>query len=274
MILGIDVGGSTTKIVGLDADGECVGMMSAEANDQLTSAFGAFGKFTATCGLAMSDVRQIAVTGVGSSYLSDGIYDIPTNRVGEFEAIGLGGLKLAGLDEAIMVSVGTGTALVRASNGQIRHLGGSGVGGGTLRNLAGRFAGAYHFSTITEMAASGDLSAVDLTLGDISREKIGNLPPDTTVANFGNLKDTATHADIVLGLINMIFESIGMMAVFAASNDSVKDIVLVGSLSVMDRAEPVFEGLANMHGLRFHIPKNAKYATAMGAALACLNHLS
>ena len=268
MILGIDVGGSTTKIVGLDSRGECTGMMQVKADDQLTSAFGAFGKFMATHALTMGDIRQIVLTGVGSSYLGMGMYDIPTTRADEFEAIGLGGLKLAGLDEAVMVSVGTGTALVRASQGEIVHLGGSGVGGGTLLNLAGRFAGANHFSTITELAGQGNLSAVDLTLGDISKEKIGNLPPGTTVANFGNLKDTASHGDIVLGLINMIFESIGMMAVFAALNDYVKDIVLVGSLSVLDQAAPVFNALSKIHNVRFHIPPNAMYATALGAALS------
>lgn len=269
MILGIDVGGSTTKIVGLNGDRNCVGMMQVEAKDQLTSAFGAFGKFITTYNLSMGDIKQIVLTGVGSSYLGDSIYDIPTKRVNEFEAIGLGGLNLAGLEEAIIVSIGTGTAIVRASREGIVHLGGSGVGGGALLNLAGRFANTKRFASIMELANKGELSAVDLTLGDISKVSIGNLPPDTTVANFGNLKDSATSADVVLGLINMIFESIGMMAVFTTLNDSVKDIVVVGSLSVLDHAVLVFKALSDMHAVRFHIPERAMYATALGAALSC-----
>ena len=269
MILGIDVGGSTTKIVGLMPSGECIGMMQVEASDQLTSAYGAFGKFTAEYNLPIGDITKIAVTGVGSSYLESGMYNIPTKRVDEFKAIGLGGLNLAKLSSAVIVSVGTGTALVKAANGQITHIGGSGVGGGTLINLAERFAGAHSFPSITNLASSGNLNAVDLKLKDISKETIGNLPPGTTVSNFGNIQDTATSSDIVLGLINMIFESVGMMAVFATLNDMVKDIVLIGSLSVIDQASSVFGALAKLHtNNRFHIPKDAIFATAVGAALA------
>ena len=267
MVLGIDVGGSTTKIVGLSSKENCIGMMQVEAKDQLTSAFGAFGKFTAEYGLRMGDIQQIVLTGVGSSYLQ-GMYDIPTKRVDEFLAIGLGGLRLAGLESAVIISIGTGTALVRARGRDITHIGGSGVGGGTLSKLAGRFAGASSFDSITALASQGDLGAVDLRLGDISREKIGNLPPDTTVSNFGNLQDSATPADIVRGLVNMIFESVGMMAVFATLRDDISDVVLIGSLSVVDQAKEVLDNLSGMYPIRFHIPPNAIYATAVGAALS------
>jgi len=145
-------------------------MMQVEAKDQLTSAFGAFGKFTAAHGLKMQDIRQIVLTGVGASYLQ-GMYDIPTKRVDEFLAIGLGGLRMAGLDSAIIVSVGTGTALVRAEGGNITHLGGSGVGGGTLQKLAGRFAGASSFETITAMAAKGIYLPWTYSLGTSPKKK-------------------------------------------------------------------------------------------------------
>jgi len=269
MVLGIDVGGSTTKIVGLKPNGDCIGMMQVEAGDQITSAFGAFGKFTSTYKLPIGDIKQIMVTGVGASYLEAGMYNIPTKRVDEFLAIGLGGLNLAGLSQAIIVSVGTGTALVKATQDGITHIGGSGVGGGTLTNLAERFAGAHSFASITSLASQGNLGNVDLRLSDISKETIGNLPPGTTVSNFGNIQDTVSSADIALGLINMIFESIGMMAVFATLNDTVKGIVLIGSLSVIDQASAVFGTLAKLHPSNsFHIPKNAIFATAVGAALS------
>jgi len=267
MVLGIDVGGSTTKIVGFSSKENCVGMMQVEAKDPLTSAFGAFGKFMASYKLGMGDIKKIVMTGVGASYLQS-MYDIPTSRIIEFKAIGLGGLKLAGLKSAIIVSIGTGTALVRAASDEITHIGGSGVGGGTLQKLASRFAGTSNFDSIMSLATQGDLGAVDLRLGDITREKIGNLPPETTVSNFGNLKDGATSADIVRGLINMIFESVGMMAVFATLNDDISDVVLIGSLTIVDQARDVLESLSRMHPICFHVPQDAIYATAVGAALS------
>jgi len=269
MILGIDVGGSTTKIVGLNQRGDVAGMLQVEASDQVTSAFGAFGKFIAAHKLKMSDITKIVVTGVGASYITEGMYDIPTTHVDEFLAIGFGGLKLANRNSAIIVSVGTGTALVRATDAEITHLGGSGVGGGMLLNLSERFAGAHSFNSLKNLAFQGNLGKVDLRLSDITTNQIGNLPPTATVANFGNLKDDATSADIVLGLTNMIFESIGMMAIFASRNDSVKDIVLIGSLSEIEHAHKVFEMLSKLYtDLHFHIPPHAIYATALGAALS------
>lgn len=268
IVLGIDVGGSTTKIVGFKGD-LCIGMLQVDAGDQLTSAFGAFGKFTAEYGLRMQDIDKIMVTGVGASCLEKGMYDIPTTRVNEFMAIGLGGLKLAALTDAFIISVGTGTAIVKASQNKIKHLGGSGVGGGMLLNLAERFAGVRSFAGITEIAKGGDLSEIDLRLSDISSEKIGNLPPDTTVSNFGNLSDNAKPADYVLGFINMIFESVGMMAIFATLDSDVKDIVLIGALSATEHASVVFKNLAKIHPpVKFHIPKDAIFATAVGAALS------
>ena len=46
VILGIDIGGSTTKIVGLRTDGSVVSMLRVRAEDQVTSLYGAFGNFS------------------------------------------------------------------------------------------------------------------------------------------------------------------------------------------------------------------------------------
>ena len=272
MILGIDVGGSTTKIVGLEPNGKCIGKLQVEAGDQTTSAYGAFGKFASSEKLSINDIKQIVLTGVGSSHLVDGMYGIPTKRVDEFVAIGLGGLALAKLPYALIVSVGTGTALVRADKTNIKHIGGSGVGGGMLLKLAERFAGIHSLAGITEIASLGDLSAIDLQLKHISKERIGNLPPEATVSNFGNLKDNAQPADIVIGLINLIFESIGMMAVFATLEGKVKDVVVVGAMALSSHAPAVFDTLSKIHPVKFYIPKDAMYATALGAALSEIKH--
>ncbi|MCL2666030.1 MAG: pantothenate kinase [Defluviitaleaceae bacterium] len=271
VVLGIDIGGSTTKIVGYTIGGEPIGMMQVDAADQLTSVYGAFGKFTAEKQLRLSDIEQIVLTGVGASYVQDKMYDLPTKRVDEFTAIGLGGLALVKHSEAIIVSMGTGTFFIQATKNSITHLGGSGVGGGTLLNLCNRFAGASSIETITELAAMGCINNVDLSIGDISRENVGHFPPEITASNFGNLKDTATNADIVLGIINMIFETIGMMAVFAAQNGSIFDIILTGSLTRIPQAKKIFDTFHIFHPVRFHIPENAIYATAVGAALSHIN---
>ena len=192
-VIGIDVGGSTTKIVGYTDEGKLISVLKVEAADPLTSAYGALGKFINENGLSLADVKQIILTGVGSSLFKKEVYGIPTAKVDEFKAIGLGGLALSGKEEGLIVSMGTGTAFVRAGKDGIRHIGGSGVGGGTVVGLCSKLSGATSFKTVVEKAAQGTLNHVDLNIGDISKGVISTLTPDTTASNFGKMTDSATQ---------------------------------------------------------------------------------
>lgn len=270
VVIGIDVGGSTTKIVGYTDGGQLVSMLKVEAADPMTSAYGALGKFINENGLALSDVQQIILTGVGSSLFQKDIYGIATSKVDEFKAIGLGGLALSGKKEGLIVSMGTGTAFVRAGKDGICHIGGSGVGGGTVLGLCGKLCGATSFKTIVEMSAGGQLDRVDLNICDISQGVIATLTPETTASNFGKMEDGAAPEDLTVGILNMVFQTIGMMAVFACRNDAVKDVILTGTLTQVPFAKTVFEALHKMHGVNFILPQNAIYATATGAALSYL----
>lgn len=270
VVIGIDVGGSTTKIVGYTSEGNLVSMLKVEAADPLTSAYGALGKFVNENSLSLSDVKQIILTGVGSSLFQKEVYGIPTSTIDEFKAIGLGGLALSGKKEGLIVSMGTGTAFVRAGQNGIKHIGGSGVGGGTVLGLCGKLCGASSFKTVVELAETGSLKKVDLNIEDISKGVIATLPPDTTASNFGKMEDGSSCEDLTLGILNMVFQTIGMMAVFACRNDEVKDVILTGTLTQVPFAAQVFEALHKMHGVNFIIPQNAIYATATGAALSYL----
>ena len=92
IVLGIDIGGSTTKIVGLRSDGSAIAMHRVQAQDPITSLYGAMGNFLFTNRLNLEDVSRIALTGVGASYVDQDIYGIPTEKVEEFAAVGAGGL--------------------------------------------------------------------------------------------------------------------------------------------------------------------------------------
>ena len=104
--------------------------------------------------LRLTMLKKIVLTGLGSTYFHENIFGIPTIHALELDAIGHGGLYLSGLDEALVVSLGTGSAFIRASrtNG-FRHLGGSGVGGGTLAGMAERFRRHRHFCPLRDGAA-------------------------------------------------------------------------------------------------------------------------
>jgi len=277
VVIGIDVGGSTTKIVGFrhTASGspELISPLFVRATDPITSIYGALGRFTSENGLTLEDVNRVMTTGVGSSFLSGSIYSLDCHSVPEFSGVGLGGLYLSGLNEAIIVSMGTGTAIVHAKrqdSGQadIRYLGGTGVGGGTLLGLTKKILGVDTIQHIEQLAMGGDLSKIDLTIRDISKQDdqfpIG---ANLTAANFGKLSDMATNEDIALGLANMVAETIAMMAIFAARGNGITDIVLTGNLTTIEPIRRVYENLGDSFGVNFIIPENAQFGTVIGAAL-------
>ena len=112
VVIGIDVGGSTTKICGIEqGSGKLISPQLVRADDPITSVFGAFGKFTAENGLALSDIEKVMITGVGSSFVEGKLYGLPSFLVPEFTAVALGGLYLSSLEKALVVSMGTGTAV-------------------------------------------------------------------------------------------------------------------------------------------------------------------
>ena len=190
-------------------------------------------------------------------------------HVSEFESVGRGGLYLSELNRAIVVSMGTGTALVYAQSGEkSEYLGGTGVGGGTLVGLSRLLLGMEDLSHVADMALSGDLSHVDLMVSDITRrgDKLG-LRQDMTAANFGKVSDIASKADLSLGLFNMVFETIGMLSLFAARSKGVRDVVLTGRLSVIEPAAKIFENLNNMFDLNLVVPFHSQFGTVIGAAL-------
>lgn len=268
-VIGIDIGGSTTKIVGF-SQGLLFSPFLVKATDPVSSVYGALGRFLTENQLQLSDVDRIVMTGVGATFINEKIFGIPTYKVDEFLAIGLGGLFLSNLSKAVIVSMGTGTAYVYADGEHAVHLGGTGVGGGTLLGLSNRMLNIRNFDDIIETANGGDLSHIDLSIADITHDDLVNLPPDTTASNFGKTLDLATKADVALGIINLVFQTIGTLAAFAARNEKVSDVVLTGNLTNVPQGKGIFEGLSQLYKLHYHIPPHAEFATAAGATLVSI----
>ncbi len=267
MTIGIDIGGSTTKIVGFK-NGKIIDPLTVEANDPIASASGALGKFLSVNKLSLTDIDKVIMTGVGASFIGEQLLGLSVEKIEEFKALGHGGLFLSGLNKAIIVSMGTGTAFVKANQGCIQHLGGTGVGGGTILGLSKAMVNLTSFETIIETSRTGKPDHVDLSVGDISRTEVGNLPSSITASNFGKMTDQATKNDITRGILTMVFQVIGMLAIFAARAQKDNDIVLSGKLVNIHQAQKTFTELGRLYGVKFHVPKHAEYCTAIGAAIS------
>lgn len=268
IVIGIDVGGSTTKIIGLEGD-KMLSPMCITAADPVSSLFGAFGRYVHDNDISLTDVEQVMITGVGSKSLHTSIYGLPTRQVDEFLADGLGATFNSGHKQVIVVSMGTGTTLVRVDGDDITHLGGLSMGGGTLQGLSTLMLQTSDIGQVVEMASKGNAANIHLTIGDICDTSLEGLPLHATAALFGKIRQGhASECDIASGLITMVLETIGSCAVMSQTGGGFKHFVLIGNLTRLPECRIVFPMMEDLYGVHFHIPDHAEYCTALGAALA------
>lgn len=277
IVVGIDIGGSTTKIAAFK-DEEMLIPVQISADSAVASLFGAFGKFLYDNNLELADIGQVNLTGVGSSAINQQIYQLPTFRVDEFSANGVGGGYFAkDKDEFMVVSMGTGTSFVEVKNNLPRHLGGIGIGGGTITGLSKLMLNTNDFDKIREMAARGKVGNIDLRIGDISKNPVAGLDLEITASNFGKASSRANCEDKAAGIVHMVIETICQTAVLISNGANIKDFVLIGNLINFKECWKVCEMIKTMYpNINFIIPKAGEYGTAIGTALAekcCLKKL-
>ncbi|HIV83925.1 MAG TPA: type II pantothenate kinase [Candidatus Prevotella intestinigallinarum] len=266
MVIGIDVGISTTKIVGI-CNGRVVSPMRIKATDPVSSLYGAFGKYLYDNKIQMSDVDHVMLTGVGAAYISKPVYGLPTAKAGEFVADGLGACHESGKDRIIVVSMGTGTSLVRCDGDKIEHIGGIGIGGGTLQGLSRLLLKTDDIRTVSEMAVRGNISSINLRIGDISTRPLPGLPMSAVASLFGNARSDALREDIAIGLIWTVLQSVGQSAVLASIGSNIREYVMIGNLTLLPQCRVVFPPIEKLYGVKFIIPEYSEFCTAIGAAL-------
>lgn len=262
MIIGFDKGATATKIIALDND--CLVFSSCVIENQLPD--GELLKITLLAkGIDVSQVEKIAVTGVGAEKcVFDGI-SAQVTVIPEIEATGDGGTWLAKCDRAIVVSIGTGTSLVLAKDGAYSHIGGSGVGSGTLRGLSKKLFGITDLKELFALADNGNRMTVDITIADLF-SGTETLPPDLTASNLAKASDSADKADWAKAIVNTVLEVAGSHAAIACGGYGVDSVIITGGVSVTDIAKEVYDGFTRLYKLNYIIPHSSDCATAIGAA--------
>ncbi len=255
MIVGIDFGSTTTDVV----------LMNGKNVVDKFSEYS--GKFSLKMIKRFLDkVKLIKVTGCGSLKLKSKIWGVAVKKVDEIKAIGIGGAFVSGRKNALVVSIGSGTCMVSVCD-KVRHIGGSSIGGGTLEGLSKLLFGEADVRKIEAMAGKGKIGNVDLTMKEIYPNGVGILPASATASSFGSIK-SADDNDKAAALINMIAQSIATLAVFAAKAHKHKAIVLTGKVATIKLVDKIIKKrITALSGLPVVIPKNAEYATAIGAVL-------
>jgi len=255
MILGIDLGSSTTDFV-LMKDKELIKSHSSMSDKlDLNKVLEKF---------PLNEIELIAATGSGARKLETKLKGIPVKKVDEIQAIGLGGKFVSKKDRVLVASLGSGTCMVSVDK-DIRHIGGTAVGGKTLIGLSKLLLNTDDFNEIQKLAEKGDLSKVDLTLDEIYPNGIGLLDPKCTAAHFGHLTNPE-KSDLALALFNLVAQSIGATVGFAAKSEKHENIVFTGKLINLKSIQSIIKLRIEFIGkFNLIIPENAEIATAIGA---------
>lgn len=268
MIIGIDKGASAVKLAAVD-NGSIIYLKTLVGDERPLRDL--YFEFLSENVLGETQVDQIAVTGVGAEKAFFEGVTVPVRKVPEIEATGCGGTELAREQTAIVVSIGTGTSLVLARDGSFTHIGGSGVGSGTLRGLSRKMFGRQDVRDIFKLAETGNRLNVDLTVGDLF-SGTDTLPPDLTASNLAKAADTASEEDWAKAVVNMVLEVAGSHAAMACKSYNVDTVIVTGGVTATRYAREVYDNFTRLYHLNYIVPEHSAYATAIGAASIAMRH--
>jgi type II pantothenate kinase len=257
MVLGVDMGASTTKLA-IVRNGRCVRTLRKADDETLEEALERIGT---------EGVTRVAVTGVGSTFEHDRILGLPTAKVDEFTSLARGAAACSGKHNFLVASIGTGTSFTRVTPFRAYHAGGTGLGGGLLKAMSHALLDIQDMEQFQKMASKGSIGAIDLQIRDVCEGTISDLQPETTVANFAKWAPDAKPEDVAAGICNLVFQNIGLMGALQTKTSLTRTVVLVGTITDWPNARTSLDAVAALHNVHFIVPEHAPFATAIGAAL-------
>jgi type II pantothenate kinase len=275
MILGLDFGLTNLDVV-LVENGQMV--QGWRQDTQGAPSLATLEQITLDLNIKLENLSCIGTTGGRHKDLPSSFKNVPILKIGEAQAVGRGGLSMAQLDAALVVSAGTGTSMIASRGSSFGHVTGSAVGGGTLLGLAKLLLGTSNPLKIAALAAKGNPAGVDSTLSDVLGSGIGHLPSDATAVNLGrvvSLEQAATPEDLAAGLVTLVSQVIAVIALNAANAQNLERIVIVGHLVDLEPVRAAIQRVWGFYGVEMPaiIPESRGFATALGAALeAGLEH--
>lgn len=268
MLVAVDLGGTNVKVLLARPDG--VVLDSAVMPWVMVDDVDGLAHLLESAGARLSAVRAIAITGGRHRRLPSLLGDTPIVHVDELTAIGRGGLIAAGVERALVMSMGTGTAMVAAGPEGVWHLGGTAVGGGTVLGLARLLLGTVDPEEIGRLAEAGDPRHVDRSVGDIVGGSIGIVPADMPAAHFGRVAQPSfegpvAREDIAAGLMELVGQSVGRLGLMAARAHGFDLLVVTGHAVEWAGIRAALNRVSGLFGGRIVVPLQPGLATARGA---------
>jgi type II pantothenate kinase len=260
--LAVDIGMTNIDLVLETAHSQVMRMLSnkeKEPEDQVRQALERVADF-------LEPGMTIGVSGGRYRSLPSEIDGYQIRKVDEILALGLGGLALSGLERGLVVSAGTGTAMVAAEDGEAEHVTGSAVGGGTLLGLSKIILGTDDVEEIDRLALAGDASVVDIMLSEAVGGEVGKLPATANAVNLGKLdrENGFSRENLAAGLVRLVAQVIAVIAINAANAVGMEDIILVGHLMDLESIRKEVALVGEFYDRYFIVPENPGFGTVMG----------
>ena len=209
--------------------------------------------------------EKIIITG-GRSQQIIGNYKLPDiiRSTNELNDLGRGGSYLANTEECYVLGVGTGSPLVQISNGNIKHVIGTGIGAGTIFGLGKLFAGDLSIEELNQLAEKGDAKKLNISVGEIyeNSDELG-FPSSITAGNFAKINGDVTIEDRIAALMQMVGESLATLVCAASNSNSI--VVIVGGGTFYPHFLKSLITTLDFYGFKSLIPPKALYANCYGA---------
>jgi type II pantothenate kinase len=217
---------------------------------------------------------RVGLTGCAASALVERV-GAETVRVNEFAAWGSGAAALLarqgarGADRHLLVSVGTGTSVMRSDGMSVSRIGGTALGGGTVMGLGALLLGCRDFDEIAELARRGDRRRVDLLVSDIYRPGEIALTGDLTASSFGKLSRQAERPapeDLAHAIMGLVGENVALLCGGLGIAQQVERIVFGGTtLRANPALRDILEEVTRALGRGVTFLEDGEFAGAVGA---------
>lgn len=179
-------------------------------------------------------------------------------------------------EKYIIASMGTGVSFVLSSpNADMKHIGGSALGGGTLMGLSKLIFNITNFKDVCNLARRGNNNKVDLLISDVFGQNYGDtLTSDivaSSMAKAALLEERPADEDIAASMIATVSFAIGCQLAALCDAHQAYTIIFIGGFLDIDelisqclvKAVNLFQPKATCV-----IPNTHQYGGAIGAALS------
>jgi pantothenate kinase len=207
------------------------------------------------------NIRKIIMFGSGAANIL--IKDKSVNLItySELEVIAAVA-PLFHFSEALIVSMGTGTSVSYYKDKEQYHISGTGIAGRTLQNLGELLLG-EPLEKLEQLAQNGDISKINLLVGEAYDDSISWLSREITASNFA--KKSSSKEDIALGLYYLITEPVISILHASLSGKEGMSIVFCGGVSNSGIVRNIIKKYALIYGYKLYFCKNGEFIPCLSA---------